>query len=116
MPQARHYANAAQRQAAYRQRQVQAHAAQLAQQSLPPLPALPTVPGQARWSALLQPAQWALAQMSQEMQAYYDERSEAWQESERGECFQERLAAVQEVLEGVAELDIADTKKSVKNP
>ena len=114
MPQARHYETAAQRQAAYRQRQAQAHAAQLAQKSLPALPAVSTVPGQARWTALLAQAQWALLQVSSEMQEYYDERSEAWQESERGEDFAERLEAVQEVLEAMAELDAADTKKSVK--
>ena len=118
MPQARHYETAAQRQAAYRQRQAQAHATQLAQQGLPPLPPLPTMPSQARWSALLQQAQWALDQVSSEMQEYYEARSEAWQESERGEDLAERLEAVQEVLEGVAELAAelaaASTKKSVK--
>jgi len=48
------------------------------------------------------------------MQEYYEARSEAWQESERGDDFAERLEAVQEVLEAVAELAAADTKKSAK--
>ena len=118
MPQARHYENAAQRQAAYRQRLAQARAAQLEAKGLPPLPAVPTLPGQARWSALLTQAQWALAQVCQEMQDYYEARSATWQESERGACFQERLEAVQEVLTQVEELAgepySEKTKKSVK--
>jgi len=77
-------------------------------------PAVSAMPGQARWTALLAQAQWALAQVSQEMQEYYDERSEAWQESERGADFAQRLEAVQEVLEGLTELDAADTKKPSK--
>jgi len=48
------------------------------------------------------------------MQEYYDERSAAWQESERGADFAQRLEAVQEVLEAIAELAAADTKKSAK--
>ena len=72
------------------------------------------MPGQARWTALLAQAQWALLQVSSQMQEYYDERSEAWQESERGEDFAQRLEAVQEVLEAMAELDAADTKNPSK--
>ena len=119
MPQARQYENAAQRQAAYRRRQSQARAAQLAQKSLPPLPAVPTLPGHARWRALLSQAQWVLSQLSLEMQAYYEQRSEQWQESAPGESFQERLEAVQELLaqvEELQELTPTDTKKSVKTP
>ena len=65
MPQARQYQSAAQRRAAYRQRRTRAHAAQLAQQSLPPLPAVWTMPGRTRWTALLRQAQWALVQVTQ---------------------------------------------------
>jgi hypothetical protein len=119
MPQARQYQTSAQRQAAYRQRQAQARAAQLAQKGLPPLPAVPTLPGQARWRALLSQAQWAVAQVSQEMQGDYEARSQQWQESERGACFEERLEAVQELLvaiEELSELTPPNIKKSVKNP
>ena len=105
-----------------RQRQAQAHAAQLAGKGLPPLPplpALPTLPGEARWRDLLSQAQWALSQLSREMQEYSEQRSQQWQESERGESFQERLEAVQELvasIEELPELSAANTKKSVKNP
>jgi hypothetical protein len=53
MPQARLYGSAAERQAAYRRRQAAARHSQLEARSLPPLPSLPTVPGHARWEALL---------------------------------------------------------------
>ena len=39
-----------------------------------------------------------------EMQDYYDDRSDAWQESERGEDHQERIASVEAVLEALGEL------------
>jgi hypothetical protein len=42
--------------------------------------------------------------MLDEMEAYRDERSDTWQESERGEAFQERLDAVTELLDGLDEL------------
>ena len=32
------------------------------------------------------------------MRDYYNERTETWQESERGEQFQERLDAIEELL------------------
>ena len=114
MPQARVHESAAARQAAYRQRQAQARAAQLAQKGLPPLPALPSLPGQARWRALLHQAQWALGQLCQEMEEYAVARSESWQESERGEAFQERLEAVQEVLTVVEELTAVSEKTPPK--
>jgi len=50
------------------------------------------------------------------MQEYYDERSEQWSESERGEDFAERLEAVQEVLEQVAELAPEPPPKKTENP
>ena len=115
MPQARVHESAAARQAAYRQRQAQAHTAQLAAKGLPPLPALPTVPGQARWNALLSQAHWALEAMCQEMEDYAAARSENWLESERGAAFQERLEAVQEVLAAVEELT-ANSEKTPPKP
>jgi hypothetical protein len=96
--------SSAQRQAAYRQRAHQAQVEQLVAQSLPPLPALPTVPGQARWLALLVQAQWCLTQMTNEMQQYSEKRSDAWQESDKATAFEERLEAVQEVLVMLEEL------------
>ena len=110
MPQARVHDSAAARQDAYRARQAQERAAQLQSKGLPPLPTLPTVPGQARWKALLHQAHWALQTASEEMESYAVARSDAWQESERGEEFEERLVALQEVLAVVEELTTVPKK------
>ena len=101
MAQARRHDSAAARQAAYRERQKQAHHAQSQAKGLPPLPA---VPGQARWRALLQQAQGALQTVCQEMESYAVARSQGWPESEHGEAFAERFAAIEEVLSSLQEI------------
>ena len=98
MAQERKHANPAQRQAAYRKRCEAARQQQLSTRGLPPLPAIATLPGQARWTAALSSAQALVTQVSVEMRDYYDERTETWQESERGEQFQERLDAIEDLL------------------
>ena len=102
MPTPRRYANQAARQAAYRGRRAAARNKELAAKGLPALPAIATMPGHVRWQAQLRQAGLLLQTVQAEMQEYYDQRSESWQESERGETFLERLQAVQEV-HGAAE-------------
>jgi len=104
MPEVMKHQTNAQRQAAYRQRSKRAREQQLAQRGLPPLPAISTMPGEARWMRSFQHAAMLVETTVSEMEQYYDERSEAWQESERGEAFAERLRAVQELLDGLEEL------------
>ena len=101
MPQPRLHESSAQRQAAYRQRVHQARQEQLTAHAWPPLPAWPTVPGQARWLALRVQAQWCLTHVTDEMQQYYEDRSEAWQESEKPVAFEARLAAVEAALQAL---------------
>jgi hypothetical protein len=98
------YRTNAEKQAAYRQRMRQAQEKQLTERSLPPLPAIPSIPGEARWRAALGQAEWLVETTVNEMQEYYEERSEAWQESERGGTFEDRLHAVQELLSSLGEL------------
>lgn len=94
MSQPRKYADHAARQAAYRARCAEARQSELKARGLPHLPAIATLPGVPRWNKALQSARCLLATVSEEMQSYYDERSEAWQESERGESFAERQEAI----------------------
>jgi len=101
MPRPRSYASHAARQAAYRRRQQQARAAELRAKGLPPLPAIPSMPGDARWRQALAHAQLLLSSVLDEMQAYFDDRSETWQEGDRGATFQERIDAVQECVDAV---------------
>jgi hypothetical protein len=87
----------AEKQRAYRDRLKQRAAGEL-----PAAPILTNIPPERRWKALQEQARNALQTMLDEMEAYRDERSDTWQESERGEAFQERM----DTLEGfIGELD-----------
>lgn len=101
MPQPRRYPDHAARQRAYRARQQQA---QQETTSLPPPPTLSTVPARARWRALLTRAQQDLSTVQVELQAYWDARSEAWQDGERGAALAEELEQVALVLDDLTAL------------
>lgn len=102
MPQPKKYATRAEQQAAYRPRRTCSERELLAQKGLPPLPAIPTLPGHARWRAMLSQAQRLLSAAAQEMQTYHDERSETWQESTHAE---ELLAKREHLEETLAQLE-----------
>lgn len=104
MPQPRKYASPAERQAAYRIRCERTRQNQASVKGLPCLPALATMPGWPRWKATFRMAHDLIDGAVSEMQDYYDDRSDAWQESERGEDHQERIASVEAVLEALGEL------------
>lgn len=104
MPTPRRYASQAERQAAYRQRQEAARREALAGHGLPILPRVATQPGRARWRRLLRQAGLLLQAVQEEMEAYSEQRSEAWHASERGEAFQERLEGLREAQAAVEEL------------
>lgn len=101
MPTPRKHANAAERQAAYRQRLAQRPAAGLpgARQSGPP-----PGPGGSRWRRLLAEALQRVRTVEQEMEAVYERRSERWQGSERGDAFSGHLEAVRETLASLEEV------------
>lgn len=107
MPQPRKHASPAQRQAAYHQRRENARREQLNSKGLQATPALPTIPGTARWNQAIANAAELLAMVVDEMQQYHDDRSEAWQESDKAERFLERLEAIREVHDTVTELSTA---------
>ena len=104
MPQQRKHNTNATRQAAYRARREQARQIALTQKGLPSLPAIPTLPGWTRWNASFTAAHALIAESLSEMQSYFDDRSETWQESERGEEHQEHIASVEAALDAVGEL------------
>jgi hypothetical protein len=89
----------ADKQRAYRDRLKQRAAGQL-----PAAPILTNIPPERRWKALQEQARTALQTMIEEMEAYRDERSETWQDSERGESFQERIEALETVITELDEL------------
>lgn len=86
------------RQQRFRQRQQEARRVEQASKSLPALPKIATLPGYPRWRAALSSARMLVEQVQQEMAAYYEERSEAWQEGEAGALFVERQEAVEALL------------------
>ena len=104
MPQQRKHASAAQRQAAYRARMEQARASQQRERGLPALPAISTIPGTVRWNAMFRHVEQMLSTAQAEMADYYDDRSEVWQEGDRGVEHQERLTAVEALVEALGEL------------
>lgn len=99
MPPPRQYADAAAKQAAYRTRQAQARRAEQQAKGLPPAPPLPTLPSRVRWHALLAQAQRALETARDEMHAYYEDRSDAWQEGERAAALAEHLDQLEAVID-----------------
>ena len=99
MPQPRRYSDAAAKQRAYRQRQEAARQAERAAKGLPPGPTIPTLPSTARWRALIAQAQLALQTVHEEMQTYAEERSDAWQQSDRAQALSESLEAVERALD-----------------
>ena len=100
MPTPRQYASAAHRQAAYRLRsRAQAPSAH----GVAPLP---SQPGRRRWAALCAQALSLVELAGREMEVYYDQRSEAWQESERGEAFGEVMESVAQIAEALSEVHL----------
>lgn len=101
MPTPRRYPSHAQRQAAYRQRVAAARQEELQAKGMAPLPRVASMPGTRRWAAMREQALWLLQKVEEEMRDYYDQRSEGWQGSERGEAMAERLQALEEAIAAV---------------
>ena len=101
MPQPRRYADPAARQRAYRARQELARLADQQAKGLPPAPALSTLPSRARWQALLTQARLALETTRDEMQSYYDARSETWQEGDRAAALLGQIENLEQALEAL---------------
>ena len=108
MPQTRKYGDNAQRQAAYRRRRSQSRADERSAELPAHVRAGTTteekMSEEKRWRTRLLKAFQSVATTCQEMEERYLHRSERWQESERGEEFQERLDTVHEALEALEAL------------
>lgn len=99
MAQPRQYPDNAAKQAAYRTRQTQARRDERQSKGLPLAAPIPTLPSRTRWQALLEHARHALETARDEMQTYYDDRSETWQDGERAAILQEQLDSLGQVLD-----------------
>jgi hypothetical protein len=105
MPTPRKYENAAARHAAYRKRQAEARRLELNRKGLPALPAIPAMPGTARWNKMVEEATAILQTVADEREGYSDDRSEEWQESDRGDAFVESTNAIRGIVENLEGLD-----------
>ena len=97
MPSPRKYATRADRQAAYRQRCAMKRASTVSPIARP-------LAGSRRWNALTDQARAILAEVAREMTTYWQERSDAWQSSERGELLNEQVETLEEILDLLREL------------
>ena len=61
---------------------------------VPPSPALENIPARRRWNALLSVAIRSLGQVQEEMQQYFNERSDEWQAGEKGESMFEDIETI----------------------
>ena len=99
MPQPRKYATRADQQSAYRQRRIASDRELLSKKGLPALPAIPTMPGHARWSAMIAQAHLLLSEAVVEMQSYHDDRSQEWQDGAKAEDLLAKLEYLQETID-----------------
>lgn len=102
MARPRMHTGAAQRQRAYRARLRSSRATGV--ESSPTASSIASMPSTARWSALITQARTCLQSVQDEMQSYYDNRSEAWHEADKGLAFEERIELVEAVILAIEEL------------
>lgn len=101
MPQPRQHTDNAAKQRAYRARQAEARRREQQARGLPSAPPLPTLPSHARWQALLAQARVYLETARDEMQAYFDDRSETWQQGDRGADLLEQIEGLEQALDAL---------------
>ncbi len=89
----------AQRQAAYRRRQRDMVDELFSMRGLPLLPAVSSIPGWPRWKEAMTRIGAQMEVIESEMSAYYDDRSERWQESDQAQMFYERLEILRQLIE-----------------
>lgn len=104
MPTHRKHASNADRQAAYRARCELAREMELTTKGLPQIPRVPSIPGHRRWDAMVVQAHSLFESITQEMDTYYEERSDEWQTSDRGERFAERKDSVEQMAAQIEDL------------
>lgn len=105
LPQLRKYKTRSEQQAAYRLRVKRSLEELVSLKNLPSLPAVPTIPGTHRWRAMLASAQLMLETVAQEMIDYYEDRSQQWQESEKGDDFLMKHENLQECISQLQNID-----------
>jgi hypothetical protein len=91
-------AQTAARQERFRKREALTRQSEQAAKGLPALPAIASLPGHARWRAMIAQAQMLLTTASEEMASYSEDRSDAWQESMQAEELLAKMELLQETV------------------
>lgn len=104
MPTPKQYSSGATRQKAYRERVKQDRVQERAAKGMPFGSSIGTMPSRHRWQGLLDLAQSSLQCALDEMQSYHDDRSELWQEDDRGEAMQERIDSLENLIDDLSNL------------
>lgn len=105
MPTPKRHENAAERQHAYRQRRKLVRLNSLSPKNLPRPSSLTSMPSTARWKDLKRQAEAALEMLLYEMEEYEDQRSETWQEGDKGEAFRQAIERIEEALDAVRSIE-----------
>ena len=69
--------------------------------------AVPSLPGTSRWRARHKLVITLFETMQDEMQDYFDERTEVWQQGERDETMAQRIGTLSELVDAVESLELA---------
>jgi hypothetical protein len=101
MPRPKQYSSAAEKQRAYRERQEKARIAEMEAKGIPGSASVPTMPSTARWNKLIEQGKVILETCREEMQMYFEERTEQWQEGERGIAMQEKIEMLEEIIQNL---------------
>jgi hypothetical protein len=99
MPTPQKYANNAERQSAYRRRR----SSQLEGKLMPQISGtgvsrVSPASSYHRWHTMIRQSRSLLECVNEEMESYYHDRSELWQESERGDTFIETMELIEAVI------------------
>jgi hypothetical protein len=62
------------------------------------------MPGQRRWDAMRRQALCLIEKVTSEMDMYHEQRSEKWQDSEKGEAFIEMMESMADIASALREL------------
>lgn len=98
-------AQIAMRQQQFRRRQADARRAEQQAKGLPALPPIPTIPGNARWGAMIEQARTLICEAALEMQSYHDNRSERRQDSDKAQDLLARLEHLQDTMDQLQEVE-----------
>ena len=97
-------AQAAIRQRRFRMRQQDIRLREQREKGLPPMPRITAMPGTARWKATIEAAEALLSQAAEEIDEYWEYRSETWQESYAAEELLQRKKRLSKMAETLSEM------------